>query len=392
MKRFVLSLALVGLCESRAIPAEMASIETSSTSAVQASSGTEIPSVAITGETKNAPPPIAMTDHPDVFVTLTRTATSSKNLPFNTETATPQSFRRYDAQNAGDAVERLTSVSVPPQGRLGTTRLAGIRGATSNQTLVMIDGRPVGGVGLSASQDLQEVPVEQIDHIEVVRGGVSSLYGPNALGGVINIITKRATYSGLPVSHVGYESGSYSRQAYRLGFWSRHGPLHYFFFRDQQWESGFRDSSDARTYNLGGNVGYSMGKGGKLLFDISSFHANARVPGQLFPDFVPNRFNDKDEKLASTPDARQVTDTNYIRTSYLLPLPMDSLATLRLFGSQRQVQFAIPSFFVNTDRHEQSKGGEAQFSLPLGFLVGGTFIHDRLDSTDFTTPGNNYIA
>jgi outer membrane cobalamin receptor len=327
-----------------------------------------------------------------VFVTLTRTAYPEKSLPFNTQSARADDFRPYDPQNVGDAIAHLTSISIDPTGSLGATRLAGIRGASSNQTLVLIDGRPVGGVALSGSQDLAEIPVEQVDHIEIVRGGVSALYGPNAIGGVINVITKRAQYSGLPITHVGFESRSYGNTAYRLDFGSRLGRFDYYFFGDQQRESGFRTNSDATTYNVGGNVGVSMGKAGKLLFDFSSYHAEAGQAGQIFPDLPVNQFNNEKEKPAVTPDSRQQTTTNYLRSSYLLPLPMNSLATFRLFGSQRQTEFQIPSFFVNSDRHEQSKGGEAQVALPLGFLAGGTFIHDRLDSTDFITPTNSYIA
>jgi vitamin B12 transporter len=351
-------------------------------------------SVGVTGETASAPQPVGMTERQGeaVFITLTRTAFQQNDLPFNAQSAIPENAAAYDAQNAGDIVGRLTSVSIAPQGALGTTRLAGIRGATSNQTLVLIDGRPMGGVGLSASQDMAEIPTEQIDHIEIVRGGVSALYGPNAIGGVINVITKRATHSGLPVSNIGMEFGSYGRQGYRLNFGSRTGPVDYFFSGNQQTESGFRDNSDARTHNIGGNVGLSMGGAGKLLLDISSYHANAGVPGQLFPPIPPSDFDNSVEKVASTPDARQTTDSGYVRTSYLLPLPMDSLATLRAFGSKRRVQFEIPTFFVDTDRHEQSNGGEAQLNLPLGLMVGGAFNHDRLDSRDIVTVSNNYIA
>src|SRR5207302_793625 len=291
--------------------------------------------------------------------------------------------------------------------RLGSLVTVRLRGSSSNQTLVLLDGRPVEGVALG-TPDLSEISVEQIDHIEIVRGGVSALYGPNAMGGVINILTKRATYTGAPVSHVGYESASYGRQIYRLDFGSRLGPVDYFFYGNQQWESGFRDNSDARQHNIGGNLGVSMGKAGKLLVDLGGYHSNAGVPGlacgptdlfcQNFPtQFIqPNQFNNKDEKLASSPTARQVTDNNYIRTSYLLPLPAQSLLTLRLFGMEREVDFndandPNPFNQTSTDRHEQSKGGEAQLDLPLGLLVGGNFIRDREDNTDRLTPSNTFI-
>ncbi len=366
------------------------------------------PSVALTGETVSLPAPAAMTERsgPGVFVTLTRTAYDASALPTNAEVITPAMFRSYDAQNAGEALSHQTSIETLPVGRLGSLLTARVRGANSAQTLVLLDGRPVEGFSLGVA-DLSEIPIEQIDHIEVVRGGSSALYGPNAMGGVINVITKRAQYHGLPISHVGYEGGSYGRQAYKLDFGSRVGPVDFFFFGDQKWESGFRDNSDARQYNIGGNLGLSMKSAGKLLFDIGSYHANAGVPGQscdlsdpfctAFPRafLQPNRFNDKDEKLASSPTARQITDTNYLRSSYLLPLPMDSLLTMRLFGMQREVDFddaADPNLFnqSSADRHEQSKGGEAQLSLPWGLLFGTNFIHDREDSVDRIAPANSF--
>lgn len=349
--------------------------------------------VAFTGETKESPMPRAVTSpESGLFVTLTRTALSQRELPTNTQTAYPERFKAYNPQTAGDALRRMTSVNVDQQGRLGTFRLAGIRGATSNQTLVLLDGRPLSGVGLSASQDLSEIPVEQIEHIEVVRGGASALYGPNAIGGVINVISKRSMHSGSPISHVGFEKRSYGNQSYRLDFGSRWKRLDYFFFANNQREGGFRDNSDARTYNVGGNVGVSMGKAGKFLFDVGSFHANAGMPGQIFPAIPPNRFDNRIEKQAPTRDARQITDSAYVRTSYMVPLPANALATLRMFGSRRRVRFDIPSFAVDTDRVEQSKGGEGQFELPWDFLVGGNFVRDRLDSRNATDTRLNYIS
>src|SRR5262249_32728386 len=117
----------------------------------------------------------------DVFVTLTRTATSAEDLPTNTEVITEDSFNRWSPQSAGEAVRRMTSVQILPVGGLGATQPVQIRGANANETLVLVDGRPMGGIGFAGSQDLTEYPVENVDRIEVVRGGVSALYGPNAM-------------------------------------------------------------------------------------------------------------------------------------------------------------------------------------------------------------------
>lgn len=382
---FLLALGCLALGFSR-VEAEDAAVAPAATSAVS--------DVAATGESQSLPAPLSMTDSSSsgVFLTLTRTAFQPDALPTSAETLRSSQFKTRDVQNAGDILARETGIQIARPGPLGTVRLAGIRGATSNQTLILLDGRPIGGVGLSASQDLAQIPVEQIDRIEIVRGGASALYGPNALGGVINIISKRSSNVGLPRSNVSYELRSFDSQTLRLDAGSRVGPVDYFFFGSQERASGFRNNSDARTANIGGNLGLAMGKGGKLLFDASSFHSNAGSPGQQFPDIPVNTYDNARERAASTPGARQVTDSQYGRASYLLPLPMNSMAAFRLFGSQRQVEYNDPTFGSNSDRHEQSKGAELQFDLPLDIVAGGTFIHDRLDSRDLVTPANNYNA
>jgi len=326
----------------------------------------------------------------EAFLTLTRSAYPRQDLPSSADIVTPETLSTFDAQNAGEALAHEASVQTLPEGQLGSLQTARIRGSTSNQTLLLIDGRPVAGTALG-TQDLSEIPTEQIDHVEIVRGGVSALYGPNAMGGVINVITRRALTQ--PAGEVGLEVGSFGRETYRANFGARSGPVDYFVFGDLQNESGFRDNSAARDHNIGGNAGYSMGAGGKLLFDVSSYHSRTGVPGQDFTDIPTNQYDNHVEKQAATPLAQQVTDTNYLRTSYLLPLPMNSLMTLRAFGSQREAVYTNPDLFFPTDsdRHEQSKGGEAQVDLPYGLAVGGNFVHDREDSTDHVTPSNTFI-
>ena len=137
---------------------------------------------------------------------------------------------------------------------------------------------PVAGIALG-TPDLSEIPVENIDRIEILRSGAASLYGPNTTGGVINVITQRASYAGKPISNVDYETRSYGHQLYRLNFGSRYGPVDYFFFGNEHWQSGFRDNSAAQTHNIGGNAGWSMGGAGKLLFDVSAYHRDTGIPG-----------------------------------------------------------------------------------------------------------------
>jgi vitamin B12 transporter len=97
----------------------------------------------------------------------------------------------------------------------GSTASVYLRGASSTQTLLLIDGVRVDSVSLGAPQ-LGQIPLDQIDHVEVVNGNVSALYGSGAIGGVVQVFTKeggdhppRFNFS------VGY--GSYHTQTQQAG-------------------------------------------------------------------------------------------------------------------------------------------------------------------------------
>src|SRR5256885_12913152 len=102
MKRWIVIGVITITIGSSAASAETPAVEGSSAAA------TEPESVAVTGETKSAPAPHAMTDRDEqVFVTLTRNAISLKELPSSVEMVKPEDFLKFDAQNVGDAVSRL---------------------------------------------------------------------------------------------------------------------------------------------------------------------------------------------------------------------------------------------------------------------------------------------
>ena len=75
---------------------------------------------------------------------------------------------------------------------IGATRVD-LRGLGSERTLVLLNGRrfPNGGIGGDASVDLGMIPVSSIERIEVLPSGASAVYGSDAIGGVVNIITRR---------------------------------------------------------------------------------------------------------------------------------------------------------------------------------------------------------
>jgi len=86
-------------------------------------------------------------------------------------------------------------------GQLGALSGQFLRGGVSSQTLILLDGRPLNEVGAGGNFDLSTLTVDAVEQIEVLPGGGSVLYGSNAIGGVINIITRSALETdGLQIS------------------------------------------------------------------------------------------------------------------------------------------------------------------------------------------------
>lgn len=92
--------------------------------------------------------------------------------------------------DVGKPLDLETGVRIQRYGGLGSATQIRIRGTLSTHSLVLVDGRPVNGPSLGLG-DLSWLSADEIERIEVVRGPMSALYGGHAVGGVVNIITRR---------------------------------------------------------------------------------------------------------------------------------------------------------------------------------------------------------
>ncbi|MCV6595832.1 MAG: TonB-dependent receptor [Mangrovicoccus sp.] len=119
---------------------------------------------------------------------------------------TSEDLERRQIAHAADALRALPGVAVSQSGGAGGFTQVRIRGAEGNHTLVLIDGVDVAGPE-SGEFDFAGLLAADIERIEVLRGPQSSIYGSNAIGGVISITTKTATEPGISAS-AGIEGGS----------------------------------------------------------------------------------------------------------------------------------------------------------------------------------------
>lgn len=198
-----------------------------------------------------------------VVVTATRYEKSDAEIPAATQTFTEEQIEQTGADNLQVALQYLDGVIDAGMGPNGTsvssmTTKNVIRGV-SNGTVVMINGTPI---NWRTNYNLENIPTSVVERVEVVRGGGAVLYGSQATGGVINIITKKT----LP-NEVKVGLGNKGRQEYAV-------------------TANAGDLSIAYTYNKWGKLGYVSSSDSSIKPD------KTRVPVEMKQRFFGSEKND----------------------------------------------------------------------------------------------------
>ena len=151
----------------------------------------------------------------EVVVTATRIAQPLKQSLSSTTVITQEDIRNSQAPDMPTILRNVAGVELSQNGGLGKTSGLFLRGTDSTHVLVLLDGVRINSAttGMSA---IDQLMLDQVERIEVVRGNVSSLYGSEAIGGVVQIFTKRG--HGAPAANVSASMGSHGTQRFSAGF------------------------------------------------------------------------------------------------------------------------------------------------------------------------------
>lgn len=192
-----------------------------------------------------APAAVCPDEEVEVVVTATRTETPVEEVASSITVITEEQIEATQEPLVVDVLREVPGLYVSQTGGPGRTVDVYLRGAGPGQTLVMLDGVELNDpISSSRAYDLANMTVDNIARIEVLRGPQSTLYGSDAVAGVINIITKRGT--GDPQTSVTLDGGSFNTGQGRLTSSGAVNDWNYSFSGSRYVTDGFSAASEWR--------------------------------------------------------------------------------------------------------------------------------------------------
>ena len=159
---------------------------------------------------------------PEIVVSATRWGIDAKHLPSSATVLSSVELKTVGGTTLAGALEGVPSLFIKSYGGPGAVATTSIRGMGAEHTLVLVDGQRINNVR-DGQVDFGTFLLGGIDRIEILRGGYSSIYGSDALGGVINIVTKRP--DGQERISAQASAGSYGMNGQSLGVAFRLGEV-----------------------------------------------------------------------------------------------------------------------------------------------------------------------
>ena len=213
-----------------------------------------------------------------LVVTATRTSLTVKEAPSAVEVIDAKKLEQTQAKTLRDALRSALGVNVfnDFQGRSNVS----IRGSESRHVLIMVDGKRLGGelsYNSANAWDVDRIRMEDVDRVEIIRGPAGALYGSDAMGGVINVITKvpERNAGSINYEYDWYENGKgagYKANLYLQGAADKVSyKLNAGLNKNRPYEisDGNDGNFSGKEIPLSMNIGYQFDNGNKLSADFS---------------------------------------------------------------------------------------------------------------------------
>ena len=211
-----------------------------------------------------------------IVVTASRIPQEIIASPVNISVVSREEIEAIGATTVADVLRHVEGAAVSARGGLGGATTMSIRGSTSTQVLILRDGRRLNALQNGAF-DLGRVSLNGVQQIEVIKGPASVLYGSDALGGVVNIITERGSDGG----QVSLSAGSYGTRSVQFGGgtalpfgeWNLH--------LEKIVSDGYRPNSDYDGLFVDGSIVVDVSPSAWLTAGISYHDGEVGAPGPV---------------------------------------------------------------------------------------------------------------
>jgi len=250
-----------------------------------------------------------------VVVTAARSPQSIADLVADVTVIGPDEIARSGADSLAALLSRQPGIEIVNNGGPGATTGVFIRGANRGQTVVLLDGLRIGSSTVGAAS-FEAIPLDQIERIEILRGPASSLYGADAIGGVIQIFTRRGGSSLAANASVGY--GSYATATGAAGVSGTSGPFRYSLQVGGRRSDGF--NAVANPANFSWNPDRDGYEAANATVSASFDWAKDQTLGaRYFRNRLDNRFDAStghDDRTVTVLDAWQVESRNRLTPAW----------------------------------------------------------------------------
>jgi outer membrane cobalamin receptor len=181
--------------------------------------------------------------------------------------------------NLPDALRMVPGLTIVSSGGLGALTSTFPRGGESDYSLVFVDGVQANAFG--GGFDFAHVPLNNIERIEIVRGAQSALYGSNAIGSVVRIVTKRG---GGPAGSAFFEGGSFDTTRFGALTTGTYDFINWGAQAERVASDGVVENDDYERWTFGGGAGWSSNEGRVLRGDVHYIDDERGFPGPFGAD------------------------------------------------------------------------------------------------------------
>ncbi len=310
-----------------------------------------------------------------LVVTPSRIEEGIEGTDRKVEVITSDDIQSSGAKDVSGVLSGLPSTNINSYGGLGSLENIRMRGATAAQVLVLMDGMPLNSPR-DGEVDLSTIPLDNIERIEVVPGAASSLYGSQAMGGTINIITKEPPKEGQK-TEASSSFGSFKTFIETLSQGARIGNFGYLVSGGYKSSKGFRANSAFNSKDFNSKFEYKLNDNNIIGTNFGFYTSRAGAPGPITsPDL----------------DDIQVERKDYINLNWGWKLDEKTGFNAKIYNNYDRLEFMSNSAdsmfetaFSKSIHTTKVEGYDLCFNKELSdfyeFISGYNYVRNSNDST-----------